>query len=46
MILNPNQFNIFLCDLFFLVDSVDISSYADENTPYTIEKANIKLKTN
>ena len=31
--LGPILFNIFLCDIFFLVD---ITSYADYNTPYAI----------
>ena len=28
-------FNIFLADLFFIANSMDISNYADDNTPYT-----------
>ena len=31
-ILGRIPFNIFLCDMFFLVDSVDIASYADDNS--------------
>ena len=31
-ILGPILFVIFLCDMFFLVDSVDIASNADDNT--------------
>ena len=27
-------FNIFLADLFFIVNSMDIANYADDNTPY------------
>ena len=30
------MFNIFLADLFFLLNDVDIASYADDNTPYVI----------
>ena len=33
-ILGPVLFNIFLCDLFLIVDDIDIASYADDNTPY------------
>ena len=33
-ILGAIVFNIFLCDLFLIADDIDISSYADENTPY------------
>ena len=32
-ILGPILFNIFLCDMFFMVDNIDIASYADDNTP-------------
>ena len=45
-ILGPLLFNIFLCDLFFIMKETDFSSYADDNTPYknadTIEEV-IKL---
>ena len=45
-ILGPLLFNIFLCDLFFIMKDTDFSSYADDNTPYrtagTIEEI-IKL---
>ena len=41
-ILGPLLFNIFMCDLFFIMKETDFSSYADDNTPYrtadTIEK--------
>ena len=33
-ILGSLLFNIFLCDLFFLMRETDFSSYADDNTPY------------
>ena len=33
-ILGPLLFNILLCDLFFILDSIDFGSYADDNTPY------------
>ena len=33
-ILGPLLFNIFLADLFFIVNSMDITNYADDNTPY------------
>ena len=34
-ILGPLLFNIFLTDLFFIVHSMDIENYADDNTAYT-----------
>ena len=39
-ILGPLLFNILLCDLFFIVDDIDFSSYADDNTVYPIENCN------
>ena len=33
-ILGPFLFNIFLANLFFIVNSMDIANYADDNTPY------------
>ena len=49
-ILGPLLFNIHMCDLFFVGESVDIASYADDTTPYvclddidlTIEKLEVK----
>ena len=32
-ILGPIVFNIFLCDIFFLIHEIDIASYSDNNTP-------------
>ena len=32
-IIGPLLFNIFLCDLFFIIKETDFSSYADDNTP-------------
>ena len=34
-ILGPLLFNIFLCDLFLIMENIDIASYADDDTPYT-----------
>ena len=48
-ILEPLLFNIFLCDLFLIMENIDIASYADDNTPYTtgnsIEEEFKNLKT-
>ena len=33
-IFSPLLFNIFLADLFFIVNSTDIANYADDNMPY------------
>ena len=35
-ILGPLLFNIFLCDLFFIMNDVDFASYADDNTPFFV----------
>ena len=35
-VLDPLLFNIFLTDLFFILNDVDIAIYADDNTPYVI----------
>ena len=35
-ILGPLLFNVFLADLFFAVNDIDITSSADDNTPYMI----------
>ena len=32
-ILGPLLFNVFLIDLFFIIENTDIASYADDNTP-------------
>ena len=34
-IFGPLLFNIFLCDLFLIMENINIASYADDNTPYT-----------
>ena len=34
-ILGPLLFNIYICDLVFGIGDLDITSYADGNTPYT-----------
>ena len=34
-ILGPLLFNILLCDLFLIMENIDIASHADDNTPYT-----------
>ena len=33
-ILGPLLFNIFLCDLFFIMNETEFASYADDNTPF------------
>ena len=53
-ILGPLLFNIFMCDLFFIVNEIDFASYADDNTPFVsgdrlddvlvlLENASLKL---
>ena len=43
LVLRSVFFNIFLCDLFFIIDNVDIASYPDDNTSYTNEKYSNKI---
>ena len=33
-ILGPLLFNIFICDLFIMIDDFNIANYADDNTPF------------
>ena len=35
-ILGPLLFNIFLCDLFFIMINTGLASYTDDNTPYAV----------
>ena len=35
-LMGPLLFNIFLADLFFIINYIDIANYADDNTPYAI----------
>ena len=35
-ILGPLLFNTYICDLFYGFGDLDIASYADDNTPYTL----------
>ena len=45
LVLGPILFNIFLCDMFFIVDNKDIVIYADDNTPYSVGKGQCDLET-
>ena len=38
-ILGPLIFNIFLRDLFYFMNGVTVASYADNTTPYIVNKA-------
>ena len=42
--MGPILFNIFLCNLFFIIDNLDIASYADDNTPYSVRKSQCDLE--
>ena len=37
-ILGPLLFNIHLCDLFYFLEDLDIASYADDTTIYTVSE--------
>ena len=42
-------FNIFLCDLFSIMNKIELASYSDDNTPYAvgnnIQKLILKLQS-
>ena len=38
-ILGPLHFNIFISDLFLILNNIEIASYADDNTPYCSYKS-------
>ena len=45
-ILAPLLFNTYICDLFFEIEDLDIASYVDDNTPYTLSsELDVALKT-
>ena len=37
-ILGPLLFNIYICDLFFFIEEDNVTSYADDTTPYSTVK--------
>ena len=37
-ILGPLLFNIFVCDMFLMLEHTYFASYADDNTPYTVNE--------
>ena len=43
-ILGSLLFNIFLCDLFLIMENINIASYADDNKPYDDAPQEIRLK--
>ena len=45
-ILGPLLFNIFLCDLFLIMNNIDRASYADDNTPFITDDSIEKVITN
>ena len=44
-ILGHILFNTSLCDMFFMVDNIDIASYANDNIPYCVGKSQCHLET-
>ena len=44
-VLGTILFDIFLCDMFFMVDNINIKTYADDNTPYSVGKSQCDLET-
>ena len=43
-ILGSLLFNMFLCDLFLIMENINIASYADDNTGNSIEEVIEKLE--
>ena len=44
-ILGHILFNIFVYGMFFVIDNIDIASYADDSTLYSLEKSQCNLET-
>ena len=44
-VLGPVLFNIFLCDMFLMIDTIVIASYANDNTPHRAGKNQCDRKT-
>ena len=42
-ILGPLLFNIHLCDLFYFLEGIDIASYADDTTLYTVKETKMSV---
>ena len=42
-ILGPLLFNVFLCDLFLFISDIDLKSYADDNTPFTMGSSELEV---
>jgi hypothetical protein len=40
-ILGPLLFNIYMCDLFFFIEEIPVTSYADDTTPYACESNSV-----
>jgi len=45
-ILGPLLFNIYMCDLFYIIENQEFASYADDNTPFVTGKTLEEVKTN
>ena len=45
LIFCPILFNVFLCDMFYMIEKIDIASYADDNIHYSVEKRRCDLET-
>ena len=44
-ILGPLLFNIFICDLFIMMDDISTANYADDNTPFVSGDAPLNVIT-
>ena len=42
-IMGPLLFNIHLCDLFYFLEGLNVASYADDTTIYTVKENKVSL---
>ena len=43
-VLGPTLFNMFLCNMFFMIDNADIASFADDNPSISVGKKHLELQ--
>ena len=43
-VLGPTLFNMFLCNMFFMIDNADIASFADDSPSISVGKKHLELQ--